>query len=157
MPSCSEGSGLPTPQAGSKSPSRLAPCRSSPDAERASIRVNERRAFERVPFFASIDIRRGTGATSKGSVINISAGGLSFYSEASLRPHEVVTVWFALGDPEGQVALALEVLESDDTDLGARIRGRFVRPDESEVQRIEQWIERSRPPSTDAPDIAATQ
>ena len=127
-----------------------------PGAERPPIRVNERRAFERVPFHASIDIRRGAGASLKGSLINLSAGGLSFYSDALLRPGEVVTVWFALGDPEGQVALALEVLESDLTDLGGRIRGRFVRPDVGEVQRIQQWIERSRPPPGDAPDSPAT-
>src|SRR5688500_7788046 len=105
--------------------------------------MNERRAFERIPFHASVEIRRAIREESpiRGSLIDLSAGGLGMHSEASIPPGEVVTVIFDLPDEQREIELELEVLASDDERSGALIRGSFHRAHPDAVLRIARWTE----------------
>lgn len=91
----------------------------------------ERRRYEHVPFFAPMTISAAAGdKTCSGSCINISRGGVGFYSERFFRPGEKITLVMEIrqGSRKVPVSIAARVIWARAEPEGAMLGAAFETP-----------------------------
>ena len=98
--------------------------------------VRERRRYFRCPMEAPVVILRTSMPTVKGYTVNVSEGGMSITTAASLAPGDCVQLQFTLVGDEFQFALESTVCWVREQRLGLQFRS------SQQTSKLQEWLSR---------------